>query len=281
MKEFWEDVTQSVLDILSISSSQLLEVLKTQEDEIVGILTYNCFLDDEVADEDTSQIKLEILKLYSDSIAKTISKLEVYYHDLPAEIVEALFELVQEIVGAELTEKSEQRRKYYNNVLKYAYFVKHLAELLLCRSYLERIKAYKKQLKNFKTKGIKIDEKQSFYDVAKREYRRLKKERSKVRKTFLSYLSKKKDIIKYRQVKKDIGASSLVSDFEKHIKFYEDYYPSIVGNGCRRSLPFRIFRIIIYVITCIIAVLSVLKFLNIFDGFSCIKTFLYSIIINQ
>ena len=49
MKEFWEDVTQSVLDNLSISSSQLLEVLKTQEDEIVGILTYNCFLDDEYA----------------------------------------------------------------------------------------------------------------------------------------------------------------------------------------------------------------------------------------
>ena len=276
MNTFWDVVTQKVQINLSISNSQLMELLQIQEDEIVEVLTYNCYAEDDANDE-ISSIKLEILKLYSERIAKSISKLEVYEHNLPAEIVEALFELVQEIVGAELTEGTEERKQFYKSTCQYAYFINHYVELLLCEQYLERIKLYKRQLRNFNTKGLKINESLSFYNVSKKEYTKLKKKFKELRKVFRTYLIQKKDIIsiRYSQVEREIGLTEYVSELENHILFYEEYYPRIVHNGYHSSFSFRAFRIVLYIIAILLSVATLLKYLNILDLFGIIRSSLF------
>ena len=110
MKVFWDSVVEKTKNTLQINNNELLDILRIQEDEITNFLIFTCYLDNSVDDDEINRIKSEIVYLYSNSISKSISKIEVYSHDLPPEIVEALFELLQSIIAANSTQSVEDKK---------------------------------------------------------------------------------------------------------------------------------------------------------------------------
>lgn len=263
-----------------ISTSEFMDNLRVQEDEIIRFLSFNCY-SESVSDNDIDMIKSEILRLYSKEIAETISKIEVYAHDLFPEIVEALYELLQDIVASESLLELNKKKRAYLNTCKYAYFIKHLSQIILCKKYLERIKEYQNQLKNFKTQGINVEidgTKEKFHIYSKKEYKRLYKKYKENNKKVHSYILSDKSNnlikIKYHEVDKDIGLNQYTKELEKLITVYESAYPRIIEQGYNKPKWFRVLNIIIVVITSLITIINFLKICGIIDIFNIIKKWL-------
>lgn len=173
MYEFWDRVSSVVIDKTGISTKEYQISLEKQKETIIDFLKFNCYPDEEIDDEIIS-IKKEILSVYTKDISQAISKIEVYSHDLDAEIVEAIFQLVQNVSCAELTKEIEKRKTCYNQTLYYIYFIKHMVQISLSKLILDRIKMYKRNLKNFNHKGYYIQDK-PFDDIVKSLTRKAKK----------------------------------------------------------------------------------------------------------
>lgn len=276
MKAFWDSVVKKTKNTLQINSNELLDIFRIQEDEITNFLIFTCYLDNSVDDDEINRIKSEIVYLYSNSISKSISKIEVYSHDLPPEIVEALFELLQSIIAANSTQSVEDKKTAFTETCNFAYFIKHLTEIILGDYYLERIKQYRKQLRNFSIKGVKMDDGSAFWRFANKEYTRLRKEYKFFKKTINTYLMKdEKGIpikIKYSEIKRDIKLEEHILDLENLIREYEKAYPKIIHSGYNQPKWYRIMTNAILFLTAIVTAISLLKIFGIIDLFAIIKT---------
>lgn len=263
-----------------VSTSEFMDNLKVQKDEIIRFLSFNCYSENE-SDNDIDTIKSDIFLLYSKEIAETISKIEVYAHDLFPELVEALYELLQDIVASESLLESNEKKYAYLNTRKYAYFINHLSKIILCREYLDRIKEYQNQLKNFKTHGVNVKiygEQKKFYVYSKKEYKRLFKEYKEKNKRVHSYIISDKSNnsirIQYHKVDKDIGLNDYAKELENLIEVYESAYPRIIEQGYKKPKWFRVLNVAIVVVTTLITFINSLKIFGIIDILDIIKKWL-------
>ena len=208
-------------------------------------------------DNDITKIKKQILKLYVDHIAISVSKAEVYYHDLDESVVESIFELLQYIASAELTENEVDKRKCYDGALAYTYFVKYKVQIQLTKLLLKRIKYYKNNLRNFKRKGYHING-ELFDDVVRRKEKEVRK-LYKQHRCMYRFCWEDKQTINMQNVLKvtqnaQLDFDGLVKKCEDIVKIYETNYPNIVNIGYKMPRIYRFF-------TNAIAVISFLGFI--------------------
>ncbi|MBQ6894439.1 MAG: hypothetical protein IJN40_02975 [Clostridia bacterium] len=232
MEHFWDEVSKSVQGKTELNAEQYMHSLEEQKETIVKFLTFSCYPDPE--DADIVEIKKEILELYTNNIAHLISKFEVYEHDLDASCVQALFYLMQIIATAELTKNKDEKKQCYEYALKHTYFIKHMAHVLLIDCYKERIKYYKKSLRFFNRKGIKING-EKFDKVIKKQYSEAINLYKTGRDKYFSYLNydivtRSTDFL-YKKVEKAIGFEETLGKLENIIDTYEENYPKIINEG--------------------------------------------------
>ena len=141
MELFWKQIGTAVQEKTGITESQYSKALEEQKDTIVDLLSFYCY-PETAMEAEIAETKKEILTLYTDVIAPTISKIEVYSHDLDAGAVEAIFNLLQQITSAELTTDIADKKSFHQQTLSYCYFSKHTAQKSLAELYFERIETY-------------------------------------------------------------------------------------------------------------------------------------------
>ena len=260
MEKFWEQVSICVSKQTTLDPKQLLLSLENQKDTIVNFLSFNCNPDSE-NDKDVADIKRKIYRVYTEQISIAISKAEVYYHDLSAESVEAIFELLKCVSGAELA-PNEERKGCYENVLLYAYFLEYTVQIPLIQLLLKRVAYYKRNLKNFNRKTCRIQG-VSFDKYINPKIRKAKKSYKKHKKAYgqcieRDFFGNRYDV-KFEEIKSlhassDFNCERLIQDLENIIKTYEDNYPEIISSKYKMSKIFRAFKIIFTIVSVLLLV---------------------------
>ncbi len=272
MDKFWGKVSDAVIDATGMSTQQYRVSLEKQKETIIDFLSFNCYPDEEVNAEIVS-LKNKILSIYTKDISQAISKIEVYSHDLSPQIVEAIFQLVQNISCAELTEDIEKKKVCYDNTLYYIYFVKHMVQISLSKLIFDRIKMYKKNLQNFNHKGHHIND-VSFDGIIKNKTKKAKKDYKNCLKTYLSYIKVSPEdmaFITYRTIKEDIGLDSLLNQLEEIVTLYEENYHEIVDNGYNLPICVRLLNLAIEIVSVSLLIYGFLDFFGLWDTvFNCI-----------
>lgn len=255
MEKFWEQISTGVSKQTALDPKQLLISLEDQKDAIINFLSFNCNPDLE-NDNDVADIKRKIYRVYTEKISIAISKAEVYYHDLSAESVEAIFELLKCVSGAELA-PDEKRKDCYENVLFYAYFLEYTVQIPLIQLLLKRISYYKQNLKNFNRNAYRING-VSFDEYIKPRIKAVKKSYKKHKKAYgkcveRDFFGQKYDVkfdeIKNLHASSDFNCDVLIQELENIIKIYEESYPEIISTKYKMSKILRAFKIIFAVIS--------------------------------
>ena len=271
MNKFWDDVSKTVIAHNILDNERFLDILGQQKDTIIHFLQFNCYPDEE-PNQEIATMKNQILKMYIDDISLAISKAEVYCHDLDEKAVEAVFELLQYVASAELTDDEQDKRSCYESVMFYTYFVKYMVQIHLSELLLKRIKFYKKTLKNFKHQGHHIG-KQRFDDIVNKKIREVKRSYRRHKKEYQMCVPRRRDgrrfIIRERietlNNNQMFDYNQLLSELEDIIETYENNYPNIISNGYRMSWGFRAFQWLLTMTSSAFLIYSILKRFGIWD----------------
>lgn len=257
MTDFWNNVGIEVQKKTKMSSQVYSANLRTQEKTIIDFLSFNCYPDE---DDNIFPQKKEILSLYIDEIATTISKIEVYDHDLAAEFVEAIFMLNQFVTSAEFADDIKKKQNYYDYALKFSFYCKHLLHIHLVELYQKRIKYYKKNLRDFNHKGVIIEGKK-FDKVVKEKLKEINPRISSRKVVFKSFVTRKKRQIYLCEepIPKNIGLEKIIKELEELIKLYESNYSQIISNGYNKKLPIRILNTLLYLLSCGFLAFSIIQ----------------------
>lgn len=249
---FWERITPYILLNTGLTREQLPHSLEQQEETIIDFLSFYCYPENEV-EQEIAQTKKRILRVYTNDIAKTITETEVYFHDLSAESVEAIFNLFQLITSAEIDSNISERRTAYDKALKFTYLVRHMVQLDLIKQYFKRIKSYKKMIYYCNHSGVFITNNNTgkcepFMKHVSKEISVLKKKYRKSRRIYNKYFYRtiktlfedRRCIVRLDEVKEDIGLADIILQ-AKHInQLYIDNFPKIIGNGYNMSVKYRV-----------------------------------------
>lgn len=107
-KVFVDRISNRMIEELKTDKNVIMQKLEKHEDEISSYLVFLCHSEPD-EDQEIKDIKQEIYLIYRNEIAQAISKTEVYEHDLSSNVVEAIFELLQDIVSAEFAQREERK----------------------------------------------------------------------------------------------------------------------------------------------------------------------------
>lgn len=238
--DFWEHVSIKVRSKINITETQYNKALEEQENAIIDFLSFNCCPEVKISSS-IWEIKKEILTLYTREIAPAISEIEVFSHTLHASAVEAVFNLLQYIIAAEFAATPSEALSFYTNTLSYTYFLKFELQKSLSELLFDRIKSYRKMIKNFNHSGVLIDYK-PFLKVVNKRVHQAKKQYRVSRKKLRSRIKKAPDRvaeINLQTLEKTVGFDSTISSLKSVIEQYEDKLPIVVGNGYNMSSCYR------------------------------------------
>lgn len=269
MESFWAQVDTVVQGKIGITDAQYSKALEEQKDTIVELLSFYCYPENAMEIE-IAETKKEILKLYTDTIAPTISKIEVYSHDLDAGAVEAIFQLLQQITAAELEKDIATKKELYQKTLSYCYFLKHMVQKDLAELYFERIKTYEKIIKDFNYRGVHIQkdpsaQKERFDKAIKNRLRIAKKkyrESEKVYKTYIKMSDGENAYLRLDNVQNDVGFDGVISMLEDLVKTYTDNFHEIIDNGYNMSFCYRLIVFFLEIVSGGLLVYGFLKYFN-------------------
>lgn len=272
MESFWAQVDTVVQGKIDISDAQYSKALEEQKDTIVELLSFYCYPENAMEIE-IAETKKEILKLYTDTIATTISKIEVYSHDLDASAVEAIFQLLQQITAAELETDITIKKELYQKTLSYCYFLKHMVQKDLAVLYYERIKTYKKTIKDFNYRGVHIQtessgKKERFDKAVNNRLRTVKKKYRESEKAYKSYIKMSDGETAYLRladVQNNVGFDGVISALEDLVETYTNNFPDIIDNGYNMSFCYRLIVFFLEIISGGLLVYGFLKYFNLWQ----------------
>lgn len=209
---------------------------------------------------------------YKTTIAGLIARIEVYEHDLPGEIMVQVAELFQSIVMYETTEDVPLKEKL-NESLQYSCssiiqsLYKHTIWL-----FLKKIKEHRKSFRQFKYKGIMMNDKSFYYIVKKQRKDIVKTLKKHLRKCYKGHMLtnikglsiKNRLLYLYGYMELlvmpidlqkepyiptvDLASTNLLYVFDntdKLLKMYQQVYPDVLKSGKKRSLKMSIFIIVV------------------------------------
>lgn len=263
MELYWKQVGTAVQEKTGITESQYSKALEEQKDTIVDLLSFCCY-PESAMEAEIAEIKKEILTLYTNVIAPTISKIEVYSHDLDAGAVEAIFNLLQQITSAELTTDIADKRSFYQQTLSYCYFIKHTVQKTLAELYFERIATYKKTIRDFNHRGVFV-QKEQFIKVVGNKLKTAKNQYRKSNKVYKAYVRTSEENVAsliLADVQNDIGFDSIVCALEGVLDIYTERFPEIINNGYNMSFGYRLITGILEVLSGTLLVYGFLKYAN-------------------
>ncbi len=263
---FWERIMTKVREKTGITETQYSKALEEQENTIVELLSFHCYPETEIEAE-IANTKKEILTLYTKVIAPAISKIEVYSHDLDAHAVESIFFLLQQIASAELTSDIIEKETFYKETLSYAYFIKHSVQKTLSELYFERIRTYKRTIRDFNYRGVYIGQ-DSFIKVVAERTKKAKKQYRESRNLYRSYINKDSESIaclRLKNVESDIGFDGLVSQLEEIVGLYISKFPEIINNGYNMSFLYRLTSNSLEIVSGLLLVYGFLRYTNLWQ----------------
>ena len=272
MELFWKQVDTAVQGKIGITDAQYSKALEAQKDTIVDLLSFYCYPEN-ATEIEIAETKKEILKLYTNTIAPTISKIEVYSHDLDAGAVEAIFQLLQQITAAELTTDISTKKVLYQQTLSYTHFLKHMVQKALAELYYERIKTYKKTIKDFNCRGVYVqmkpsDKKERFDKAVKNKLRTAKKkyrESEKIYKSYVKMIDGETTYLRLVDVQNDIGFDGVIFALEDLVKTYTDSFPDIIDSGYNMSFCYRLMVGLLETISGALLIYGFLKYFNLWQ----------------
>lgn len=267
MDLFWKRINATVLEKTGITESQYFKALGEQKDTIVELLSFHCYPENAIEAE-IKDIKEQILKLYTDVIAPVISKIEVYSHDLDESVVEAVFNLLQQITSAELESDLVEKQECYKKTLAYVYFIKHTIHISLAELYFDRIRTYKKTIKDFNHCGVYKDGK-PFDKVVREKFKLAKKQYRASKRLYKPYVKKGKENVAYirlANVQEDIGLDNLIFLLENIVDMYMNTFPEIINNGYNMSLGYRLVSRTLEIVSTFLLIYGFLKYANLWQN---------------
>lgn len=267
MNLLWEQLSTAVRNRTGITEGQYNEALEQQKNAIIDFLTFTCFPESEMEAE-IAQTKKSILEMYTNEIAPTISKVEVYSHDMEAGAVEAVFNLLQYVASAEMKTDIDKKIKSYNAALSYAYFIKFVMQNVLTELYFNRINEYKKLICNFKHRGVRVQDDTRFVTFvktklkfAKRKYRGI----YKVYRTYVTFKDGENPCIRIDTIQHDLGFDALLSQLEDIILLYEAHIPEIFDNGYKMPLLYRLSSGAVSLISVLLLIYGFLQYMDLWN----------------
>ena len=246
MDSYWSQIDRSVQKNTNLSASQYSKELEKNSSLIVDFLSFNLY-PDVLGDSGTLAVKQKILKLYTKDIAPVVSKIEVYAHDLPPEIVEAIYNLLQYIIASEFTDIEADRVISYSKTLSYTYFIKYLFQESLVRLLIQRINSYQRMVRDFTHQGVLVG-KISLLKAVNKRLAKAKREHVFIKlkhKTMVLFdrcCGAHTAKIDMEGSSNDMNFDGLITELESIEDLFTDNLADVLSNGYNRRLSFRLFR---------------------------------------
>ena len=228
--------------------------------------------------------KLEklIYGTYKNDISDLVAKVEVYAHDLPRQI-SGVVETIFRLLASASIKNSDKQKKIYENAYNYEIFLINVLYITLVNLYIEKIKKYRRILKQFKHGGIKnennvcfmdetkekLKEIEEIYNIGKRSFKTIYKLNEFNLLFFCNRIPKKIEKIFTTDIEVEVDDKIEINELkvsfnlaEKLLKTYETTYGTIIDNGYKATFLRRILNIIPTILSFIFAIFTVLKLLG-------------------
>lgn len=245
-----------------------------------------------------------IYKMYKDIISDLIAYIEVYEHDLPAEIMAQMAELFQTMAICETDESIPMNSELSTMLEQTAWKITQSLYKHSTCLFIKKIYEYRKIFRKFKYKGVFIDGKK-FYQIAddmEREICKLFSQNLKkcykgktlitlrnlsfrdccqyMRSKFVVFFSSSFFILKkepFLPEERLIAANRAVADFSNVynmainlLEKYENVFPLVVKNGRNRSLAMSVFvAVSAWIVPIVLTIPIILKIIATAKMFIC------------
>lgn len=244
--------------------NQILKMDSKQRHALEKYVEFETCPDEE--DPDVHKIKEQVYSEYSKTVAGLVAEAEVYLHDLPKQIC-GLIEMVFRILTTSSVEEEKSNEiELCNASLAYERFLLNTLNALLIECYIKEIKHYRTLFKQFKHKGVKLENGEPFMkgagDQLKSAYSMFKTGKKKYKQMYsLHFLEYMVILGKFSKIESkipwverlipfdlnvDIGKSVEVPELKQClegvksiVKDCEDNYSTIINNGYDSSFVKR------------------------------------------
>lgn len=213
-----------------------------------------------------TELKHKAYKMYAENIASLISKMEVYFHDLPAWIygfIEFVFRLFS--FAAVATEK--EAVELYQTAIDYEGFLIYCINLKLIDYYFREIKQYKKIIIRFKHHGIKTDNGTPILVALNACLKEVSKQKKNCQKVFKECydFNKRTTLLRFKRDDiKNLDISELaecVKKAENGVELCEQFFPAIIDNGFVSTRRARFVYKLPSIITFLLAIAGIIVFI--------------------
>lgn len=220
-------------------------------------------------------LKKKVYSLYACDISHLISKIEVYFHDLPMFLYGMITNVVKMHTMAALEQDEAVKYQDYENILGYEKFIVNLLNIVLYDLYKKQLKFYMKVFKRYNYKGVRIAGK-SFYEVIITQTKNIQADYKSCEATFrnryeitrfqvYSFRNSDRKIISNKDIDVKNGNSEIdedlrrcCSNMEGLVELCNDYYPQIMGNGYKASIWNKI-ETVLFWISVILSIYGTIK----------------------
>ena len=253
-----------------------------------------------VADCDGSsykELKRTVYSLYARDISELISKIEVYFHDLPMFLYGMITNIVKMHTMAVTIQDEVVKHRDYEDILGYEKFIINLLNVVLYDLYAEKIHHYVKVFKKYNYKGVKIQrdiEKDKvrikgknneiidiidkpFHEVVSTHIKNIKADYKVCEAAFrsryeitrfqvYSFKNSNRKFISHKDINVKNESSEIDEDLirccnnmEGILGLCDNYYSQIMGNGCKASTGDKIEKVL-FCISVILSIFGSIKF---------------------
>ncbi len=280
---------------MSDRTEKLSKLKENQLDELDNWLTFQ--LKSDCDEESYKELKRDVYLLYAERISELVSKIEVYFHELPMFLYGMITNIVRMHTIVISIEDSHEKYQGYEDILGYERFIVNLLNVVLYEKYKKQIKQYMRGFKRYQYKGVRIKkdvEKDTvrlkgendeiidiidrpLYEVINTQIKRLSAD-YKVREASFrarygitrfqvysfknsnrKFISNRDIDVKNRNSVIDEDLVRCCSNLEGLVDICEDYYSSVTGSGYKASVWGKIEKVLFW-ISVILSVYGTIKF---------------------